>query len=112
MEGIPSAVPLGPCVPSLWPCWATEEATSLFDWGREQALHLLGSDPPRSLPRPAVLGPTGACGQRLRGLYSRSVPIHLDGVDTVLGPAPTLKEGTLALELQALASEVVALKDF
>lgn len=48
----------GPCVPSLWPCCATEEATSLSDQGRGQAPHLLGSDPPCILPTSAVQSPS------------------------------------------------------
>lgn len=32
-------------------------------------------------------------------LYSRSVPIHLDGVDTALGPASALQEGAILHEL-------------
>ena len=64
---------------------------------------LLGSDPPWQV---------GTGSRWPRGLYSRSVPVHLDGVDTVLGPAPTLKERTVVLELQTLAREVAALEDF
>lgn len=48
----------------------------------------------------------------MAGLYSRSVPVHLDGVDAVLGPAPTLQEGAVLQELQALARKVATLKDF
>lgn len=44
-------------------------------------------------------------------LYSRSIPIHLDGIDTALGPAPALQEGAVFHELQALACEVAALED-
>lgn len=57
-------------------------------------------------------GPGWASGQRPHGLYSRSVPVHLDGVDAALGPAPTLQERAVLLELQALAREVAALEDF
>lgn len=32
-------------------------------------------------------------------LYSRSVPVHLDGIDAVLGPALALQEGAVFLEL-------------
>lgn len=98
-------VPLGPCVPSPWPCWATEEVTSLFDWGRGP--HLLGVT--RTAASLRLL-----CRAQL-GLWSaatHSVPVYLDGVATVLSPALTLKEGTVVLELQALASEAAALVDF
>lgn len=67
--------------------------------------------------RPAASPHTWLCraqpgrGRRPCGLYSRAVPIHLDGVDTVLGPAPALQEGTVVLKLQAPASEVAALED-
>lgn len=44
-------------------------------------------------------------------LYSRSIAIHLDGVDAALGPAPALQEGAVFHELQALACEVAALED-
>lgn len=44
-------------------------------------------------------------------LYLRSIPVHLDGVDTALGPAPALQEGAILHELQALACEVAALED-
>lgn len=56
----------GPCVPSLWPCCATEEATSLSDQGRGQPPHLLGSDPPCSLPTPAVQGSPVVSGYAMR----------------------------------------------
>ena len=80
-------------------------------WGREgkglrvgDRLPLCwGSDPPWQ---------AGTHGQKPGGFYSRSVPVRLDGVDTVLAPAPTLKEGTVFLELQVLAREVAALEDF
>ena len=98
--------PLEPRVPSTWPSWAREVA----EGGRERVSgqgtgcpFAGGSDPPWQV---------GTCGQQPGGFYSRSVPIRLDGVDTVLGPAPTLKEGTVFLELQALAREVAALEDF
>lgn len=46
------------------------------------------------------------------GLHSRSVPVDLDGVDGVLGPALTLQERAVFLQLQTLAGEVAALEDF
>lgn len=60
MEGIPSVVPLGPCVPSLWPCWATEEATSLFDAAGNRLPICWGLTHPAASPRLlclALLGP-------------------------------------------------------
>lgn len=78
---------------------------------RGQAAQLLGSDHPATSSH-CCAGSRWAYGQWPCGVYSRSIPVHLDGIDTVFGPAPTLKEGTVVLELQALAGEVAALKDF
>lgn len=52
-----------------------------------------------------------ARAQRPHGLRSCSARIHLDGADAVLGPALTLKAGTVVSELQPLASEVTAPED-
>ena len=42
--------------------------------------------------------------------YVRSVSVNLDGVDTALGQASGLQEGTVIAQLHTLAGEVVSLE--
>lgn len=106
---VPSVVPLGPVSPHCGLAAPQRKPPHCPTRAGDRLPTCWGLTHPASSPHLLCRAPLWSaatpCG------YSCSIPIHLDGVDTVLGPAPSLKGGTVVLELQALASETAALED-
>lgn len=53
-----------------------------------------------------------APGRFSQTLYVRSIPINLDGVDTILGQTSCFQKRTVVTQLHTLAAEVVFLEQF